>query len=367
MGTTPVNSQLGEYPHEVKTAKYDEVSLKSGKSYPQVVFTKEGFMKSIKISSDEDHIPIRLQFLKYQTRRSGEYSGAYLFLPQSVATNFYNTTMPIILITEGVLESSISSGWPFGVHETILRDGDYPEIRNHIDISDMDDTELVMRFQTNIQNDNTFFTDLNGLQMIRRKYLEKLPLQANYYPIPTAIYIENNLLRLTVVSAQPLGGSSLSLGQIEIMQDRRLTHDDDRGLGHGVLDNKPVLHIFRVILEPVSGCQKLSTEHPMGALTVSAYQASKALLYPLNKFIFSQNEWIGTMKSFGENRFPLEEDIELVTIRLLQPPYSSAPFLAKERMVQLQSQIGLTLHRTKLLQCRRGFFRETTGMVSDWT
>ena len=40
------------------------------------------------------------------------------------------------------------------------------------------------------------------------------------------------------MSGSPLGGSSLAPGQMEIMLDRRLAQDDNRGLFQGVQDNK---------------------------------------------------------------------------------------------------------------------------------
>lgn len=52
--------------------------------------------------------------------------------------------------------------------------------------------------------------------MIKRQYLKKLPLQANYYPMPSSIYIEDERARVTVVSAQPLGASSMGEGEIEV-------------------------------------------------------------------------------------------------------------------------------------------------------
>lgn len=54
------------------------------------------------------------------------------------------------------------------------------------------------------------------LQVIKRKRFNKLPLQANFYPTPSAIFIEDGLTRLSLLSAQPLGATSLKGGQIEV-------------------------------------------------------------------------------------------------------------------------------------------------------
>lgn len=62
-------------------------------------------------------------------------------------------------------------------------------------------------------------------------------------------YIEDEATRLTVLTASPLGCSSLTPGEIEIMLDRRLNQDDNLGLGQGVLDNVPTRHTFRLVLE----------------------------------------------------------------------------------------------------------------------
>lgn len=106
-----------------------------------------------------------------------------------------------------------------------------------------------MRLSTSINSSSEFFTDLNGYQILRRKKFKKLPLQANYYPIPTAAYLEDKTTRLTVLTGSPLGGSSLKEGQMEIMLDRRLNQDDNLGLAQGVLDNRPTRHVFRILLE----------------------------------------------------------------------------------------------------------------------
>lgn len=46
-----------------------------------------------------------------------------------------------------------------------------------------------------------------------RRYLRKLPLQANFYPMPVMAYIQDTQTRLTLHSAQALGVSSLGDGE----------------------------------------------------------------------------------------------------------------------------------------------------------
>ena len=128
-------------------------------------------------------------------------------------------------------------------------------IANEVDITRMDNTELIMRINTDMKTEDTFYTDLNGFQMIKRKKYQKLPLQANYYPIPSMAYMQDETSRLTLISRTPLGGSSLKSGQLEIMMDRRLMQDDNRGLFQGVTDNRVTLHEFALLLErKTKGC-----------------------------------------------------------------------------------------------------------------
>ena len=70
-----------------------------------------------------------------------------------------------------------------------------------------------MRFRTSINNDmETFYTDLNGFQLIRRKTYNKIPLQGNFYPMPTTAMLQDNNNRLTLYSGQPLGAAALKKG-----------------------------------------------------------------------------------------------------------------------------------------------------------
>ncbi|XP_055903660.1 alpha-mannosidase 2 isoform X2 [Eupeodes corollae] len=351
---SPYSVNLGDYPDQVKFAEPRDISLRVGDG-PTVAFHGNGLLKSIQIDDSSPHIPTSLNFLRYGTRMTGPMSGAYLFLPYGEASPL-PIVNPVVLVQEGPLESSVTTGLPFAVHQTILRGG-HPEIRNMIDIGVMDNTEIVMRIATRIQSGETFYTDLNGLQIIKRKRFQKIPLQANYYPIPSSIFIEDDSLRLTIVSAQPLGGTSLRGGEMEIMQDRRLAQDDERGLGQGVLDNRPVQHIFRLVLEKIESCSKLTEEYPGGFLTKNAFNEYQTLLHPIDKFIWVENDWVGVQNTFGENHEQVEEGVQLAVMRNIP---NTKPFSKKKDKASLDT--GLVVHRTNLMECNSDSHR--SGVIN---
>lgn len=66
--------------------------------------------------------------------------------------------------------------------------------------------DFFMRIRTDLDNENSFFTDSNSFLMLERttKYPE-FPIAGNYYPITSAMYIENSIKRVTLLTAQPAG------------------------------------------------------------------------------------------------------------------------------------------------------------------
>uniref|UniRef100_A0A8D2LFF9 Alpha-mannosidase n=1 Tax=Varanus komodoensis TaxID=61221 RepID=A0A8D2LFF9_VARKO len=202
------------------------------------------------------------RFLVYGTRSTKDKSGAYLFLPDGEAKSYAPRDPPMVRVTEGPFFSEVAV-YHQHVQEVVRLynvpgvDGLSLEISCMVDIRDHVNKELALRFSTDIESHGAFFTDVNGFQIQPRQHLKKLPLQANFYPMPVMAYIQDTRSRLTLHTAQALGVSSLGSGQLEVILDRRLMQDDNRGLGQGLKDNKRTCHRFRLLLERHSAARKV--------------------------------------------------------------------------------------------------------------
>ena len=71
--------------------------------------------------------------------------------------------------------------------------GEEVDISMSIDITSERNTELMTRFSTKWEKPITF-TDSVGMQLLRRDYY-KMPVQNNYYPMPTAAVLQNGKQR----------------------------------------------------------------------------------------------------------------------------------------------------------------------------
>lgn len=188
--------------HPFQVAPFDEVevyehgeefALQNG--YVRAAFNKDGLLQSMTTLDDKIKTDMKLEFVRYGTRRSGDKSGAYLFLPDGMA-QVMPVENPYVRIIEGKIVSYVQVRLPYVKHTVTLKsspdvDGTGLQIDNHVDIRNLNNVELAMRFSSSLDSKDTFFTDLNGFQMMKRKRMSKIPLQANYYPIPSLAYIED--------------------------------------------------------------------------------------------------------------------------------------------------------------------------------
>ncbi|TKS73268.1 Alpha-mannosidase 2x [Collichthys lucidus] len=246
-------------------------------------------LPSIKRKDDPQEVKVQMQFVVYGTRPSKDKSGAYLFLPDGKAKPYNQKEPPVVRVVEGPLFSEVVAHYQhfqqtIRIHNVPGVDGFSIDITTMVDIRDQTNKELAMRLVTDIQSGDVFYTDLNGFQMQPRRHYLKLPLQANFYPMPSQAYIQDSHHRLTLHTAQSLGVSSLESGHLEVIMDRRLMQDDNRGLGQGLKDNKKTGNRFRLLLERRSTGNKLLpnwsifTTEPLKVTNDVVYQENECTL-----------------------------------------------------------------------------------------
>ncbi|KAI4826042.1 hypothetical protein KUCAC02_021698 [Chaenocephalus aceratus] len=196
----------------------DPLPVRSQQAEPQTFFISSqaltlgfsgttGLLESIKRKDDPQEIKVQIQFMVYGTRPSKDKT-------------YNQKEPPVVRVVEGPLFSEVVAYYQhfqqtIRIHNVPGVDGLSIEITTAVDIRDQTNKELAMRLVTDIQSGDVFYTDLNGFQMQPRRHLMKLPLQANFYPMPSQAYIQDSNNRLTLHTAQALGVTSLESGQLE--------------------------------------------------------------------------------------------------------------------------------------------------------
>lgn len=281
--------------------------------------SKNGFISKIDmLSGKATSLQLNSQVLAYQSARSG----AYIFAPRGSADNII-TEKPVIKIIRGTVSSevTVSYGW-FKQTTTLYHidgvKGQNVFITTNTDItsSNFRDKEVILRFKTDINNENIFYTDQNGFQMLGRKTYTDRPVEQNYYPMTTMFLIEDKDKRLTVHSAQPHGVSSLKNGWMEIMLDRKPSRDDNKGLGQGISDNKAYTAEFVVQLESKIKTFTDQAEYSkrLNFPSKSALLASEILNEPV--FVLSSSaQEIQSEKRFTGTKSELPCDVTVAGLR----------------------------------------------------
>ena len=214
------------------------------------VSTYSGQIIALHLKKGDIDLKMKAQFLLYASRRSG----AYIFGPAHAATRSQFTKKPLIRVLTGPVFSEIEI-----IHQLVTQKirlvncstafGTAIAIDTIVNMTRSDERELIMRFITNVHSGDVFYTDQNGFHTMERKRFSRFPIEANFYPSTSTTFIEDEKTRLTLVMSQPFGVSSQESGSFEVMLDRRLRYDDNRGLGSGVQDNKITASRFYLVIE----------------------------------------------------------------------------------------------------------------------
>uniref|UniRef100_A0A6Q2XJH4 mannosyl-oligosaccharide 1,3-1,6-alpha-mannosidase n=1 Tax=Esox lucius TaxID=8010 RepID=A0A6Q2XJH4_ESOLU len=276
----------------------------------------------LKLKEDGSEHRIKVEFAWYGTTSSRDKSGAYLFLPDGEAKMYSPAQSPVIRVTKGSVFSEITTTFDHVTHTLRLYnvqgvDGQAVEICNSVDIRGEFNREIAMRLTSDLDSKDRFFTDLNGFQIQPRRTMAKLPLQANFYPMTSMAYLQDSGTRMTLLSAQSLGSASLKSGQLEVIMDRRLNQDDNRGLGQGVLDNKVTSNSFRLLLE-----KRAKTDNekpsPLSYPSMLSHVSSLYLNHPLIPMAVSTEAGSLSLTRFSPLASSLPCDIHMVNLRTIQ-------------------------------------------------
>ncbi|CAF4401605.1 unnamed protein product [Rotaria socialis] len=89
-----------------------------------------------------------------------------------------------------------------------------------IPIEDNLGKEIIVRYDTDIQSDATFYSDSNGREVLEHKrdyrpswnYIVYENVSGNYYPIPSRIWIKDNQRQLTIPTGKMSELLELTLG-----------------------------------------------------------------------------------------------------------------------------------------------------------
>ena len=282
-----------------------------------------GYLKSITRKSDKKVTMTKIQFLVYTSFGSG----AYIFKPAGPADLGDLKQTPLVRIIRGPLLSEVQTIQPAVNHTVRLLNttgllAGAVHIENVVDVREFDNNELIMRINTSVNNeDGHFYTDLNGFQVMQRKRFKNFPMEANYYPSTTFVYLEDEKTRVSLISSQSLGASSQGTGSLEVMLDRRLRYDDGRGLGEGVQDNKRTPSRFILLIED-TGAASVNWSHSnhdhFSLPSLEAHLLAEQLRYYPAVISLGFGSSVNVYQPLAR---PLPCDVTLVNLRSLDVPH----------------------------------------------
>ncbi|XP_044269447.1 lysosomal alpha-mannosidase-like isoform X2 [Tribolium madens] len=224
---------------------------------------KTGLLKSVTMNGQT--VNITQQFFYYHgfngdnNGDENQASGAYIFRPKqneaTVISNSISVTSTIGSLVDEVRQEV--NDWVIQIIRVYKGENDnYIEFDWLVGPIETDNEsgigrEIISRFTVNndFNNDESFFTDSNGRELIKRQLNKRYdyeydstlePIGSNYYPVTSKIVIrdETKKLEVAVLNDRAQGGSSLNNGDIELMLHRRLLADDNKGVGESLDDEE---------------------------------------------------------------------------------------------------------------------------------
>ncbi|CAI5454152.1 unnamed protein product [Caenorhabditis angaria] len=228
--------------NSVKEVKKNKIE----NQYLLVKFDDSGLVESVYDKETGEMHKLQQKFLYYEGTNSNDSqpSGAYIFRPSNQNPIEFRDRIKVEIVQGNVIAEArqIISPWVF---QTIR----LPATKKYIEFEwtvgpiPKEDRnpitkEIVTRFITGIKNEQVFYTDSNGRQVLRRKnreatsfvYSNDEPVAGNYYPITSFGYIKDSRNQFSILTDRAQGMTSGSDGVVDIMIHRRCFYDDHFGV-----------------------------------------------------------------------------------------------------------------------------------------
>eukprot|EP00039_Didymoeca_costata_P010793 m.146168 g.146168 ORF g.146168 m.146168 type:complete len:1199 (+) comp14965_c0_seq2:71-3667(+) len=290
-----------------------DIQLESGKN-TMTFDGSSGLLKTIR--NEHGSTKVSIQFMVYRTGRGRDRhspSGAYLFMPEGPAMplrsrrhTYHIVKGPVmhqVFVDLGSIKHTVRLFPTSRLQQMAI------SIENIVDARGHDNEELTMRILTDVDNRKVFFTDLNGFQMRKRITMDKLPMGGNFFPLPGMGYLEDTSKRVTLHARSAHGCSALENGWIEVVLDRRLSQDDNRGLFQPMQDNKITLSNFILNVEHFETDHTHPADLPLSATSFPSLYSqimNDYLNYPLYSMVP-----ISDVASPAPSWSPLGDDVSL--------------------------------------------------------
>jgi len=295
-------------------------------------------------------------YKSFDGRNHTQASGAYIFRPEVPNDDMTKITpvpsktqiIPTSLLTEVHLKYEVS--WLSTVVK-IFKGKPYIDIDYIVGPINIDDgvgKEVVTRFYSDIKNKGFFYSDSNGREFVKRvrskrswNLQEFEPVAGNFYPVNTALYIEDDVASMSLLTDRSQGGSSLIDGTVELMVQRRIIHDDGRGVGEpmnetdsGMMPYPPYGDASRI----GEGVKITGTHRLLYGLGKSGASLARSemdnIFSPIHVFAATTSsspdmEFFFMKKSASAIQKKLPSNIQLTTIKVLSVDQQTTTFLIR--------------------------------------
>uniref|UniRef100_A0A914W7N2 Alpha-mannosidase n=1 Tax=Plectus sambesii TaxID=2011161 RepID=A0A914W7N2_9BILA len=272
-----------------------------------------GCVQFVKSAERQKKTSLEMSYWTY-----GDDGGTYTFKP-TVQAKLLQSNAATIAVIRGPIVSEVHSALSPLLSQTIavfkavgaLGQGVHITLRpNMVSVKG---TTLVTRIKTEANFGHTFYTDTNGLFLMEHTYNSSKPIEANYNPVGSAVVLQNQDTRVTLLSGQPTGAVSETAGVLEAMVDRTISNDDGKGLGAGEATESPPSELkYTLLVEPRNAPAREDSSIAYHSLIV--HQALEQLLHPPIVFLANSTADLTASLSLAP---ALPCDIELLNVRPL--------------------------------------------------